>query len=104
MREGTGAGVYEQSVGQRLSFSLGRYATVFQAEIYAILAYSYENQSQNRPDQHVSICSDHLAALKAFKVVRTTSPSIHQSEKALNDMSIRYAVGFLGRRTCWNTK
>jgi len=38
MREGTGAGVYGQSVGRRLSFSLGRYATVFQAEMYAILA------------------------------------------------------------------
>ena len=38
IREGTGAGVYGKSVGRRLSFSLGRYATVFHAEIYAILA------------------------------------------------------------------
>jgi len=38
MREGTRAGVYRQSVGRMLSFSLGRYATVSQAEIYAILA------------------------------------------------------------------
>jgi len=37
-RERTGAGVYGQSVGRRLSFSLGRYATVFQAKICAILA------------------------------------------------------------------
>ena len=37
MKEGTGAGVYGQNV-RRLSFSLGRYTTVFQAEIYAILA------------------------------------------------------------------
>jgi hypothetical protein len=37
-REGTGAGVYGQSVGRTLSFSLGRYVRVFQAEIYAILA------------------------------------------------------------------
>jgi len=29
MGEGRGAGVYGQSVGRRLSFSLGRYATVF---------------------------------------------------------------------------
>jgi hypothetical protein len=29
MREGTVARVYWQSVGRRLSFSLGRYATVF---------------------------------------------------------------------------
>jgi len=33
MKEGTGAEVYGQSVGRRSSFSLGRYATVFQAEI-----------------------------------------------------------------------
>jgi len=36
MREGTGAGVYGQSVGRRLSFSLGRYATVFQVEIRGV--------------------------------------------------------------------
>jgi len=38
VREGTGDGVYGKSVGRRLSFSLGRYATVFQADIYVILA------------------------------------------------------------------
>jgi len=54
MREGTGAGVYGQSMGRRLSFSLGRYATVFQAEIYAILACAHEIQSQNRPEKYVS--------------------------------------------------
>jgi len=32
-REGTGVGVYGRSVGRRLSFSLGRYAIVFQAEM-----------------------------------------------------------------------
>jgi hypothetical protein len=35
--EGTGAGVYGQSVDRRLSISLGKHATVFQAEVYAIL-------------------------------------------------------------------
>ena len=35
--EGTGTGVYGQSVGRRRSISLGRYATVFQTEIYATL-------------------------------------------------------------------
>jgi len=38
MREGTRTGVYGQSVGRSLSFSIGRYATVFQAEIFAVLA------------------------------------------------------------------
>ena len=46
--EGTRAGVYGQSVGRRLSISLGRYAKVFQAEIYAILACAYEIQLYGR--------------------------------------------------------
>jgi len=42
MKEGTGAGAYGQSVGKRLSMSLGRYATVFQAEIYGIVACAHK--------------------------------------------------------------
>jgi len=53
MREGPGAVVYGQSVGRRLSFSLGRYVTIFQAEIHAILACVYEIQFQNRPEKYV---------------------------------------------------
>jgi len=82
MREGTGTGVYGQSVGRRLSFSLGRYATVFQAEIYAILACAYEIQSQNRSEKYASICSNSQAALKALRAVNTTSPLVHQCQKA----------------------
>ena len=54
MKEGTGVGVYGQSVGRRLSFSQGSYATVFQAEIYAILACVHEIQLQRRPEKYVS--------------------------------------------------
>jgi hypothetical protein len=36
--EGTGAGVYGQSVNRRFSIPLCKHATVFQAEVYAILA------------------------------------------------------------------
>jgi len=93
MKEGTGAGICGQSVGKRLSFSLGRYATVFQAEIYAILACVYEIQFQSRPEKYVSICSDSKAALKALQAVRTTSPLVLQCQKALNDISTRHAVG-----------
>ena len=93
MRDGTGAGVYAQSVGRRPSSSLGRYATVFQAELYAILACVCEIQFQNRPEKHVSICSDSRAALKALQAIRTTSPLVHQCQKALNDISSQHAVG-----------
>jgi ribonuclease HI len=90
---GTGASVYGQSVRRRLSFPLGKYATVFRAEIYAILACVHEIQLQNRPEKYVSICSDSQAALKALKAVRTTSPLVHQCQRAFNDICTRHAVG-----------
>jgi hypothetical protein len=91
MRDGTGAGVYGQSV-RRLSFSQARYATVFQAEIYAILAWVYEIQLQNRLEKYISVCSDSQVALKALQAVRM-SPLVHQCQKALNDISARHVVG-----------
>jgi len=73
MNEGNGSGVFGQPVDRRLSFSLGRYATVSQADICPILACVYEFQSQNRPKKYVSICSDSQSALKALQAVRTAS-------------------------------
>jgi hypothetical protein len=55
MQDGrTGAGVYGQSEGRRLSISLGKYVTVFQAEIYAILACVCEIQNRGRSEKYVS--------------------------------------------------
>jgi hypothetical protein len=53
--EGTGAGVCGPSVGRRLSISLGKHATVFQVEVYAILACVHEIETQNSPEKYVSI-------------------------------------------------
>ena len=72
MRDGAGAGVYGQSVKRSPSFPLGRYTTIFRAEIYAILTCAYEIQSQNRPEKYVSICSDSLGDLRALEAVRTS--------------------------------
>jgi hypothetical protein len=82
-------------VGRRLSISLGRHATVFQAEIYVILACTYAIQFQNSSEKYINICSDSQAALKALKAVRTTSPLVQQCQKAVNDISARHAVGLL---------
>jgi hypothetical protein len=43
-------GVYGQSLGRRLSISLGKHATVFQAEVCAILACVHEIETQNGPE------------------------------------------------------
>jgi len=105
MREGTETGIFGQSVGRRLSFSLGKYATVVQAEIYAILACAHEVQSQNGPERYVSICSDSLVALKALKAVKTTPPLVYQCQRAIYDISIRHVVGlFWVPGTSWNTR
>jgi len=53
MKEGTDAADYGQSVGRRLNISLGRYAPVIQAEIYAIFACAPEIQFQGRPEKHI---------------------------------------------------
>jgi len=45
-RRGLEAGVYGQTLGRRLSISLGEHATVFQAEVYVILACVYEIQKE----------------------------------------------------------
>jgi ribonuclease HI len=91
--EGTGAEVFRQSVNRRLIMSLGKHTTVFQAELYAILACIHGVRTQDRPEKYASICSDSQAALKALQAARTTSPLVKQCQQALNDISAQHAVG-----------
>jgi hypothetical protein len=74
--EGTGVGVYGQSADRRLSISLGKHATVFQAEEYMILACVHETETQDRSEKYVSICSDSQAALKVLQAAKTTYPLV----------------------------
>jgi ribonuclease HI len=83
-------------LGRRLSISLGEYAALFQAEMYAILACAYEIQMNNRPEKYVSIFSDSQAALKALQAAKTTSLLVQQCLKALNNISTHHSVGL-----CW---
>jgi len=70
---------------------LGKHATVFQAEVSAILACAHEIEAQDRPEKYVSICSDSQAALKALQAAKT-SPLVRQCQQTLNDISARHAV------------
>jgi len=49
---GAVSGDYGKSLGRRLSISVGKYATVFLAKIYAILASAYEIQMSDRPEKY----------------------------------------------------
>jgi hypothetical protein len=70
----TGASVYGQSKGRRLSICLGKYVTLFEAKIYAILACVYEIQSVARSEKYINICSDSQAALEALPAMKAMSP------------------------------
>jgi hypothetical protein len=91
----SGARVHGQSVGRRLSISLGKHTTVFQADVhvYAKLASVQETETQDRPEKYVSVCADSQAALKALQAAKTTSPLVRQCQKALNDISNRHTAG-----------
>jgi hypothetical protein len=70
--EGPGAGVYGQSVNRRLSICLGKHATFFQAEVYAILACVHEIETQDRPEKYIRICSDSQVTLKALQAAKAS--------------------------------
>jgi len=65
--------------GKKAHFSLGMYATVFQAEMYANLACAHEIQFQGRPEKHMSICSDSQAAFKTLQTIGM-SPLVQQCQ------------------------
>ena len=90
---GGGASVYGQSLGRRLSISLGKYATVFLAEICAIFICAYEIQINARQEKYVSNPSDSQAALTALRAAKITYQLVQQCQKALNDISTRHSVG-----------
>jgi hypothetical protein len=64
--KGTGAGVYGYGTRWKLSFSLGQYTTVFQAEVYAIKACTVENLDRNYRNKNIYILSDSQAAIKVL--------------------------------------
>jgi hypothetical protein len=61
-----GAGVFSDTLDIRESYALGLLATVFQTEVYAILACSDYFWSSNMHNMTICICSDSKAALLAL--------------------------------------
>lgn len=58
------------------SLSLGRYTTVFPAEIYVILVCVDEIQTNAKSEKYFSICCDSQATSKVLQAAKTTSPFI----------------------------
>jgi hypothetical protein len=64
--------VYCHGTRRKLSFSLGKYTTVFQAEVYAFKACAVENLDRDYRNRNVYIPSDSQAAIKALCMYQIT--------------------------------
>ncbi|XP_061715621.1 uncharacterized protein LOC133523883 [Cydia pomonella] len=81
---GTGAGIYANDFS--CSISMGNYATVFQAETYAIIACVHENIVRQTQGKNIYILSDSQAALKALRAPRVDSRLVYNGVQALNKL------------------
>ncbi len=71
--EQSGAGVHIVGEDFDESMPLGQYATVFQAEMFAILSCARKIEASGCQNKTIIICSDSQAALKALVSSRVTS-------------------------------
>ena len=88
----TESGVYGCSPKASIALPLGKYATVYQAEIYAILACALENLARGYQGLHIYICTDSQAALKALTSRRVTSRITLECRESLDRLGTRNRV------------
>jgi len=82
-----GAGVYGSRTNHRESFSLGELATVFQAEVLAILECANPLTLVEATNRNILICSDSRAAINALAKTITESSMVWDCMLALNKLS-----------------
>lgn len=92
---GAGAGVYGETTGARLSYALGSYASVFQAEIYAILKCGYENLRHGFANRNIYVYSDSRAALLALSSNRVDSALVAECRNVLNAVARQNRVNLV---------
>jgi hypothetical protein len=84
-----GAGVFSDILNVRESYALyGSHATVFQPEVYAIVACSEYCISDGIVNRAVSICSDSRAALLAPKPYAVSSRVVIQCRDSLQELAL----------------
>ncbi|KAJ8924069.1 hypothetical protein NQ315_006848 [Exocentrus adspersus] len=80
-------GNYLEDSGVQQSYSLGSYATVFQAEVFAILIVAQREDVKNCTEERIFICSDSQAALRAISSPRTRSMLVQECGDALESLA-----------------
>lgn len=92
---GTGAGVYGVRPRVRFSISLGKLATVFQAEVTAIAECARANIRRGVNGQSIYICSDSMAALAALTGHNFTSKAVWDCHTAVKRLAKTNRVSLL---------
>jgi ribonuclease HI len=87
-----GSGVFSEELDLKASFALGTFATVFQAEVYAIMACSNYCLRECMTGKTVCICSDSRAALLALSSHTVSSKLVLQCRNSLQGFSIHNRV------------
>jgi ribonuclease HI len=90
--KGTGAGVYCYRTGRKLSFSLGQYIRVFQAEVYAIKACTIENLDINYKNRNMYILSGSQLAIKALNNYQITPKQVWDCHQSVTQLTRRNRV------------
>jgi len=98
----TGSGIFGLTPKRSFSFSLGKFATVFQTEIYAILQRACENIRRPYKNKRILIFSDSQATLKALSSPKVTSGLVSECLDALtalfslNEVTLAWVPGHRG--------
>jgi len=89
---GTGSGIFGLRTNRSFSFPLGKFATVFQTEIYANLQCARENIRRAYNNKRILIFSDSQVAIKALSSPKVTSGLVAECLDALFALASLNAV------------
>lgn len=84
---GSGAGVYGERPKVSISIPLGKHATVFQTEIYALLWCIEENIRRTYKNKQILIITDSQAALKALLTCKTSSRLVDECLQRITELA-----------------
>jgi hypothetical protein len=99
---GKGSGIFDLRPNRSISFFFGKFTTVFQTEIYAILQCACENIIRAYKNKRILIFSKSQAALKALSSPKVTSELVVECLNALsalaglNEVTLTWVLGHRG--------
>jgi hypothetical protein len=79
--------VYCHGKKRKVSFSLGQYTTVFDAEVYFIKACAVENLDRDYKNRNICILSDSQAAIRELGKYQITSKLVWDHHQSLIELA-----------------